>query len=177
MSVVPYGFANSTTPLFEEHNPIEYGALTDDTFPDPLVPGVVSFYNLKSGNPARAGQEDEYSVSVTIVLSITNPQVVARNRIDISIGGISVTWGGGIAGTNPGNGQPFPPPNPTQVSTMVLTSNIVNGGTVQITLTGKCIVLAQNGIRMGIRYDEYDPETSTFNILGLVYQYTYLGPR
>lgn len=178
LNLLPFGYVAPNVPLFELNTDIVYGQVIDYAFPDPLAPNVLSSYTLLSGNPAKAGQQQEYAVNVNIILGVSTPLPKTGNIIGFAIGGIPFTYSGG-GGTNSGDGNPQAPPNPTQVRAIHPTAVITEiGSTVEITLNGNCIVLAENGIKMGIEYFRNDAtETTVFQVQSMTYSYKFLGVR
>lgn len=176
MSLLPTGYANDTSSCFEANSDIVYGGLLLDSFPDPLVKDVQSTYVLKTGNPLRTGQRDQYSISVTILLDISTPSSETGNKIRSCIGGIPYLYLP-TNQTNPGDGNTSPPPNPTQVCNIVYTSTIIGSTTAEINITGNCVILAENGIKIGILYTGDTVSTTQFNITNILYNYRYLGPQ
>jgi hypothetical protein len=176
MSLVPIGYANDTSSCFETNEDIVYGGLLLETFPDPLVKSVQSTYVLKTGNPLKAGQKDQYSVNVTILLDISTPSNEGGNKIRSCVGGIPYLFVP-LNQTNPGDGNTGPPPNPTQITNMTYTSTLINSTSAEINITGNCIVLAENGIKIGILYSGDTVSTTEFNVTNILYNYRYLGPQ
>lgn len=174
MSLIPLGYANDITPLYEANEDVSYGQLSIESFPDPLVPNVQSTYVLKTGNPLKAGQRDQYSITVTILLNISTPSLGA-GTIRSCIGGIEYINYSGPTSINYGDGSTTAPPNPTQTFISTIVSTLIDSTTAEITITGNCIILAENGIKLGIQYFGAVGNTTQFNITNILYNYRYLG--
>jgi hypothetical protein len=175
MSLIPIGYANDTTPCFEANEDVSYGQLSLDSFPDPLVPNIQSTYVLKTGNPLKVGQRDQYSITVTILLDISIPSSGDKGFIRSCVGGIKyISYAGGTT-INYGDGSTTAPPNPTQTFTSTIVSTLIDSTTAEITITGNCIILAENGIKLGILYAGVVGNTAQFNITNILYNFRYLG--
>lgn len=177
MSVVPIGCANDTTAMYEENSTMLYGDLATTStllsFPDPIVKGTKQYYQIKSGNPLRAGQIDRYNVSVSILIGITTPET-GNGLFVVAVGGIPYTYSTG-SGTNPGNGDPGAPPNPTSAKASAATIGMTES-TYEIDITGSCLVDAANGLRVGIFFGGTST-TAVLTLNNILYNYTYAGPQ
>lgn len=170
MSVVPIGYANATTAMYEENGEPVTGELASLSFPDPILPGVVSTYSIKSGSPVVSNQQ-AYDVDVTFILGIKTPTNGGVGTLRCVVGGIPFLDSTGQS--NLGNGDPRLPVNPTQVRGSFASSSFV-GTSVELNITGSCLISSINGLTVGLLWSP-GTDTASIELTNIVYNYTGRG--